>query len=103
MKSYDRPCVNKNLESFRNMKNYYGSSPCVQMNGLDTLAVNVNVVEGYDYGNCQLVVPTEASMSYGKIFNNPPNAVSYRGYYNVPDAYYPAQESCGSYRMRNCQ
>lgn len=99
--NYDRPCVNKNLESFRNMNNYYGQSQCVEMKGLNTLAVQV--VEGYDYGNCQIVVPTEASMSYGKIFNNPTNAVSYRGYYNVPDAYYPAQSACGNYRMRNCQ
>jgi len=99
--NYDRPCVNKNLESFRNMNNYYGEPKCVEMKGLNTLAVQV--VEGYDYGNCQIVVPTEASMAYGQIFNTPQNPVSYRGYYNVPDAYYSAQSACGNYRLRNCQ
>jgi hypothetical protein len=99
--NYERPNCNKNLESFRTMQTYYGSNQCIDVKGLDSLAVQV--VENYDYGNCQVVVPTEASMAYGKIFNTPANAVSYRGYYNVPDAYYSAQSQCGNYRLRQCQ
>ncbi len=105
--NYEQNISRKNLEAYRTIGTYYGAPKCLEMKGLSSLAVgsmyNNNVVEGFDYGNCQVVVPTEASMSYNKIFNRPVDSKSYRGYYNVPDGYYPGQQACGSYRMRNCQ
>jgi hypothetical protein len=98
-----------NLEAYKTMGTYYGEKKCHPFKGLDTLAIKGKavfgpgpLVEGFDYGNCNVVVPTEKSMSYGKIFNHPKNSVTYRGYFNVPDGYYPAQSECGDYRMRKC-
>ena len=102
--NYDRVFPQKNSQSYRTVGTYYGQSKCVEMPGLNTLAVNANaVVEGFDYGNCNVVVPTEASMNYGKIFSRPVDNVTYKGYANVPSGYYAGQAECGSYRVRKCQ
>jgi hypothetical protein len=92
----------------RTMGNFYGNEctgfkECTQQPGLENLTKNTrDVRENYDSANCSIVVPTEASMSYGKIFNVVPNARSYRGYYSVTDGYSPAQSDCGQYRLRKC-
>ena len=101
--NYDRISATKNLEKYRTMETYYGAKNCLESKGLETLAVGNQVVESFDYGNCKVVVPTEQSMSYGKIFDKKPNSSTYKGYYSVVDGYYAGQENCGNYRLRNCQ
>lgn len=96
----------RQMDSYRQMGSYYGQPKCVEVKGLETLAsappAPSETKEGFDYGNCKIVVPTEASMGYGKIFDHPVESLSYRGYYSVKDGYAPAQSSCGQYRLRNC-
>jgi hypothetical protein len=61
-----------------------------------------SVKEGFDGYNCNVVVPSAESMSYGKVFNNPVNAVNYNGYMSVNDGYAAGQAACGQYSMRSC-
>jgi hypothetical protein len=107
MNTYQTAKYGPNSQSYRTMGTYYGDETCRKVPGLDTLATGP--IEYYttspynDYGNCQLVVPSDAAMGYGKIFDHPDNSRTYRGYFNVPDGYAPAQNSCGQYTMRQCQ
>lgn len=94
------------MDSYRQMGSYYGQAKCMEVKGLETLASAPvpagETKEGFDYGNCKIVVPTEASMGYGKIFDHPADSLRYKGYFSVKDGYAPAQSSCGQYRLRTC-
>jgi hypothetical protein len=77
----------------------------MNMMAMNRMAMNRmnRIVENYedDYGNCNIVVPTEKSMGYNVLFNYPPNSNKYKGYFNADDGYY-GQQDCGTYRMRKC-
>jgi hypothetical protein len=90
-----------NIESYRNMGTYFGVQKCAEMPGINTLATGP-VKEGFDNYNCNVVVPSELAMSYGKVFNNNPNGKTYNGYAAVADGYWPGQANCAEYRLRPC-
>ena len=90
----------KNMESYRNMSSYFGSRNCQNVPGMESLPNKLK--EGFDGYTCNVVVPTEVSMSYGKVFDRNPNSQRYNGYLSVNDGYAVGQKECGQYRNRSC-